>query len=286
MQVSCTYPGASSKVVADTVAAPIEQQVIGVENMLYMSSQCTNDGGYNLTVTFEVGTNLDMAQVLVQNRVNLALPTLPQRSEADRRQRQEEVAEHPAGRQPDLAQGHVRPALSEQLRHDSTSRRAGPDQRRRRRDLSWASSTTACGPGSIPSGWPPATCRPATWSPPCASRTCRSPPARSAARPCRTGQAFQYTLSTLGRLTDPERVRQHRRENGRRRASSRACATSSPTFARTRRARPSAAFNSAPRSKTPPAASTASRRSAWASSSSRARTRSTPPRRFARGWTS
>lgn len=77
VQVSCTYPGANSKVVADTVAAPIEQQVIGVENMLYMSSQSTNDGGYNLTVTFEVGTNLDMAQVLVQNRVNLALPTLP-----------------------------------------------------------------------------------------------------------------------------------------------------------------------------------------------------------------
>lgn len=62
VQVSCVYPGASSKVVADTVAAPIEQQVIGVENMLYMSSQCTNDGGYNLTVTFEVGTNLDMSQ--------------------------------------------------------------------------------------------------------------------------------------------------------------------------------------------------------------------------------
>src|SRR4029078_7316503 len=77
VQVSCTYPGASSKVVAETVAAPIEQQVIGVENALYMSSQSTNDGGYNLTVTFEVGTNLDMAQVLVQNRVNLALPTLP-----------------------------------------------------------------------------------------------------------------------------------------------------------------------------------------------------------------
>src|SRR5215471_18010724 len=77
VQVSCTYPGASCKVVADTVAAPIEQQVIGVENALYMSSQSTNDGGYNLTATFEVGTNLDMAQVLVQNRVNLATPTLP-----------------------------------------------------------------------------------------------------------------------------------------------------------------------------------------------------------------
>ncbi len=78
VQVSGSYPGASATVVRDTVAAPIEQQVIGVENMLYMSSQCTNDGGYNLTVTFRLGTNLDMAQVLVQNRVNLALPSLPE----------------------------------------------------------------------------------------------------------------------------------------------------------------------------------------------------------------
>ncbi|MCE9608165.1 MAG: efflux RND transporter permease subunit [Planctomycetia bacterium] len=77
VQVSCTYPGASAVVVAETVAAPIEQQVNGVERMLYMSSQCTNDGAYNLTVTFELGTNLDMAQVLVQNRVSMALPTLP-----------------------------------------------------------------------------------------------------------------------------------------------------------------------------------------------------------------
>ncbi len=75
--VTTKYPGASSEVVAETVAAPIEQEVTGVENMLYMSSQSTNDGGYSLTVTFEVGTDLDMAQVLVQNRVNLATPVLP-----------------------------------------------------------------------------------------------------------------------------------------------------------------------------------------------------------------
>ena len=77
VEVRCTFVGASSTVVAETVAAPIEQQVVGVERMLYMSSQCTNDGTYVLTVTFEVGANLDDAQVQVQNRVNLALPTLP-----------------------------------------------------------------------------------------------------------------------------------------------------------------------------------------------------------------
>ncbi len=77
VKVTAKYPGASSEVVAETVAAPIEQQVTGVENMLYMSSQSTNDGGYSLTVTFDVGTDLDMAQVMVQNRVNLAVPVLP-----------------------------------------------------------------------------------------------------------------------------------------------------------------------------------------------------------------
>ena len=77
VQVNCTYPGASAQVVAETVAAPIEQEVNGVEKMLYMSSQCTNDGGYSLTVTFENGVDLNLAQVLVQNRVNLALPKLP-----------------------------------------------------------------------------------------------------------------------------------------------------------------------------------------------------------------
>src|SRR5579864_5815986 len=77
VRVSANYPGANAQVMADTVAAPIEQQVVGVEGMLYMSSQSNNDGSYTLDVTFELGTNVNMAQVLVQNRVAIAEPTLP-----------------------------------------------------------------------------------------------------------------------------------------------------------------------------------------------------------------
>ncbi len=75
--VTALYPGANALTVQDTVAAPIEEQVSGVEGMAYMSSRSTNDGAYNLTVTFNLGTDSDMAQVLVQNRVALALPVIP-----------------------------------------------------------------------------------------------------------------------------------------------------------------------------------------------------------------
>src|SRR6185369_16744178 len=76
--VTAFYPGADARVLSDTVASPIEQEVNGVEGMMYMSSTCSSDGSYKLTVTFEVGTNLDDAQVLVQNRVAIAVPRLPQ----------------------------------------------------------------------------------------------------------------------------------------------------------------------------------------------------------------
>src|SRR5437764_9861669 len=77
VQVTASYPGANCLTLRDTVAAPIEQQVSGVEGMVYMSSTCTNDGAYQLTVTFKQGMDSDMAQVLVQNRVSLALPVIP-----------------------------------------------------------------------------------------------------------------------------------------------------------------------------------------------------------------
>ena len=78
IQVAATYPGASAQTLADTVAAPVEQQVNGVEGMMYLASTCANDGTYNLTVTFDLGTDINLALMLVQARVQLALPQLPE----------------------------------------------------------------------------------------------------------------------------------------------------------------------------------------------------------------
>ncbi|HVC31483.1 MAG TPA: efflux RND transporter permease subunit, partial [Steroidobacteraceae bacterium] len=71
--VRASYPGANPKVLAQTVAAPLEQAIVGVKNMLYMSSTSTMDGSLALTITFRVGTDIDRAQTLVQNRVSQAL---------------------------------------------------------------------------------------------------------------------------------------------------------------------------------------------------------------------
>ena len=76
--VNASYPGANPKVVADTVAAPLEQAIVGVEDMLYMSSTATTDGGLAITITFRIGSDIDRAQVQVQNRVSQALPRLPE----------------------------------------------------------------------------------------------------------------------------------------------------------------------------------------------------------------
>ncbi len=76
--VTAMYPGANPRVLSETVATPLEEQINGVENMLYMSSQATTDGALTLTVTFRIGTDVDIAQVQVQNRVSQALPRLPE----------------------------------------------------------------------------------------------------------------------------------------------------------------------------------------------------------------
>src|ERR1044071_6724206 len=78
VQITATYPGASAETVARTVATPLEQEINGVENMIYMSSQATGDGKLAITVTFQIGTDLNVAQMLTQNRVQDALPRLPE----------------------------------------------------------------------------------------------------------------------------------------------------------------------------------------------------------------
>ena len=78
VQITATYPGASAETVARTVATPLEQEINGIENMIYMSSQSTGDGKLNITVTFRIGTDLNVAQMLTQNRVDDALSRLPE----------------------------------------------------------------------------------------------------------------------------------------------------------------------------------------------------------------
>src|SRR6201993_2043001 len=78
VQITTIYPGASAETVSRTVATPLEQEINGVEDMLYMSSQSTGDGKLTITVTFQIGTDLNVAQMLTQNRVQDALPRLPE----------------------------------------------------------------------------------------------------------------------------------------------------------------------------------------------------------------
>ena len=131
IQVTTTYPGADAKTVGDSVAAPIEAQINGVDNFLYMTSTSSNTGQLTITVYFTLNTNPDIAQVQVQNKVNLAIPQLPEAGEAVRRLGAKEVV-HPADDRRCVQQGRpLQPGLRPHLYQRLHLERDPTDQRRR-----------------------------------------------------------------------------------------------------------------------------------------------------------
>ena len=151
--VRAVYPGATAEVVAQTVATPIEQEVNGVEGMLYMTSQSTSDGVMSLNVVFELGTDLDTAQVLVQNRISVAEPRLP---EEVRR-----IGVTTAKSSPDLMMVvHLESpndtyddSVHQQLRAAASPRRARENRRQSATSPYSARANTACASGSIRIAW-------------------------------------------------------------------------------------------------------------------------------------
>ncbi len=158
--VRANYPGASPKVIAETVATPIEEQINGVEGMLYMASQATTDGLMTLTVTFKLGTDPDKAQQLVQNRVAQAEPRLPDAVRALGITTHQELARPDDGRAPRLARRPLRRDLSAQLRR---AERQGPPRRASTASATCSCSapaTTPCASGSTRRRWPSTGCPP------------------------------------------------------------------------------------------------------------------------------
>jgi multidrug efflux pump len=213
VQVSCSYPGASAKVVRDTVAASIEQEVNGVERMLYMSSQSTNDGGYNLTVTFELGTNLDMAQVLVQNRVNLAMPRLPDAVKAtgvSTKKKSPSILlvvnftseEDPETKKPLFDQLYLSNFATIQIRDDlARLKGVGDVSYMGQQDYSmriWLDPEKLAS-NNLTAGDVVNVLK---------EQNVQVAAGQIGQQPAPTGQDFQYTLSTLGRLVDPEQFEQ------------------------------------------------------------------------------
>ncbi len=202
--VRATYPGANPQVIAETVASPLEQAINGVENMLYTSSQSTTDGLMTLTVTFGLGTDLDKAQVQVQNRVSQTLPKLPEVTQRLGVTTEKTAARSHAARAPDLARQPLRHALPRELRAAARARRARAHRRRRRRAglrRRRLRDARVARPGKGLRAEPHGERRRAR--DPRAERAGRGRPARRAAR-AESGADFQVLIDTQGRLVNEE----------------------------------------------------------------------------------
>ena len=224
--VRAQYPGANPKVIAETVATPIEEQINGVEGMLYMSSQATTDGLMTLTVTFRLGTDPDKAQQLVQNRVSQAEPRLP---EEVRRLGITTVKSSPDlthGRASALAERPLRHDLSAQLRACSTSRTGS-----RASTASARCSCSARGDYSMRVWLDPQKVAERGLSASDVVREIRAQNVQAAAgvigaSPSAAGHRPAALDQRAGPAAERGGVRRHRRQDRRRTARSRGCATS------------------------------------------------------------
>ena len=258
--VSTRYPGASARTVIDTVALPIEQQVNGVEGMIYMQSYAAADGTYTLTVTFKIGTDLNFAQVLVQNRVSAALSQLPQAVQ------QQGVTVQKKS----TAILQIVTLTSPDARYDSLylSNYANIKLKDEIARLPGVGNVFVFGAGQYsmriwldPDKMTARGLTPQDVIQALQQQNEQVTAGQIGAPPTPTGQAFQYSVNVLSRLDDPEEFANVIVKTGSP-ARSRACATS-------------AASSSARRPMARSSSSTASPRPAWRSSSRPAPTRST-----------
>ena len=203
IEVSTNYPGAHSKTLADTVAAPIEQQVNGVEDMLYMTSTSTNDGNYTLTVTFQPGSNLNFAQVNVQSRVNTAFKNLPaevQRRGVTVKKKSANVlmivnlkSKDPARKELYLSNYATIQLRDELARIEGVGDIVFLGQRDYAMRI-WIDPIKLASRGLTPEDVTHAI----------EQQNAQVAAGQIGQPPVPTGQAFQFTINTLGRLTDPE----------------------------------------------------------------------------------
>ena len=203
VQVSAVYPGADAQTVAQTVGLPIEQQVNGVDGMLYMSSNSSSSGAYSLTITFAVGTDIDMATVMVQNRVSIAQSSLPEavivQGITTKKQSSNIVMmlSHLQG-------FSLRRTLSEQLCQPEPDRPAGPSTGSRFGKCHGEPATTVCVSGSDPEVMRIRNLTPDMVFQAISTQN-RQVSAGYVGQPiAEANNPYQYTLTVKGRLTTPE----------------------------------------------------------------------------------